>query len=250
MPDARQTISTAFWTYVIPMAATRAMRVGLLLFALFMLAVVAFFIGGVFVSEIVEDAMLGMRHFLVMVGLPVGAVLLSEMPIRDGITHRTLLYPLLGPVPRATLAAVRLVVTAATLAIGAGLALLLIRVLLTEGLEFLPRELLAVTLGAFAYIPLFGLIHLFNRRGLITNLSILFLLDIPLGKVPFSLRNLSPSYHVGVIADQQGVIRLPVSVGLPETSVVMSSLVLVAIAAVSSVLLAWAFKRKNLGELC
>jgi len=250
MPDARQTISIAFWTYVIPMTATRAMRVGLLLFGLFLLCVVCLFFGGVFVSDIVNDALLGMRHFLVMAGLPVGAVLLSEMPIRDGITHRTLLYPLLGPVPRTTLAAVRVLVTSATLAIGAGLALLLIRALLKEGLGFLPRELLAVSLGALAYVPLFGLVHLYNRRGLITNLSILFLFDIPLGRVPFSLRNISPSYHIGVIADQQDVLRLPVSLGLPPTSVTMSVIVLLSIAVVFGTALVFGFKRKNLGELC
>ena len=144
----------------------------------------------------------------------------------------------------------RVLVTSATLAIAAGLALLLLRVLLKEGFGFLPRELLAVSLGALAYIPMFGLVHLYNRRGLITNLSFLFLLDIPLGKVPFSLRNISPSYHVGVIADQQEVLRLPVSLGLPPTSVVMSVIVLVSIALVFGVALAIGFKRKNLGELC
>jgi hypothetical protein len=243
-------VSTAFWTYVIPMVATRAMRVGLVLFALFALAVVVLYASGAIVSEFMIDALYGMRHFLVMVAVPVGAVLLAEIPFRDGITHRTLLYPLLGPVPRTTLALVRVAVTGAVLALGTGLLLLLIRILLQDGLDFLPRELLAVALGSFAYVAVFTLIHLFNRRGLITGLVVVFLFDIPLGRVPFTLRNISPSYHVGVIAGQEESMQLPISFGMPETSLPMSVIVLVAIAVVFGVAAALGFKRKNLGELC
>jgi MFS family permease len=250
MAQGPNPISTAFWTYVLPMTATRAMRVGIVLFVVFLAAVIALFVGGFLASGFVTDALFGLRHFLVMVGLPVGAVLLSEIPLRDGITHKTLLYPLLGPVPRVTLALVRVTTTAAVLAVGVGALLLLIRVLLHDGFGFFPRELLAVILGSFAYVGAFGLIHLYNRRGLITGLVILFLLDIPLGKLPFTLRNLSPSYHVGVISSQEESIHLPISFGAPETSVLWSSLVLLAIAAVFTTLVAIGFKRKNLGELC
>ena len=202
MPSPPNPVSTAFWTYIIPMVATRAMRIGLLLFALFALGVVALYATGAIASEFMIDALHAMRHFLVMVAVPVGAVLLAEIPFRDGITHRTLLYPLLGPVPRTTLALVRVGVTGAVLALGAGLLLVLIRALLQDGMGFVPRELLAVCLGSFAYVALFSLVHLFNRRGLITGLVIVFLFDLPLGRLPFTLRNISPSYHVGVIADQ------------------------------------------------
>jgi hypothetical protein len=232
------------------MTATRAMKIGLVLFFLCLAAVITLFMGGFISRSFVDDALFGMRHFLITAGIPVGAVLLSEIPIRDGMTHRTLLYPLLGPVPRTTLAVVRIVTTGGVLFIGSGFLLLLIRLMLRDDLSFMGRELLAVFLGSFAYVALFGLVHLFNRRGLITSLVILFLFDIPLGKIPFSLRNISPSYHMGVLADQEETLRLPVAFGYPDVSLVISSLVLLGIAVFFSAAVAYAFKRKNLGELC
>ena len=249
MPSRPHAISTAFWTYVIPMTATRAMRIGLVLFVLFIATVVLLFMSGFVLPWLGATALVGMRHFLVMVGVPVGAVLLSEMPIRDGIAHRTLLYPLLGPVPRATLALVRIVVTGAVLALAVGGALVLVRLLLRDGFVFLPRELLAVTLGAFAYVAVFGLVHLFSRRGLIIGIVVFFVFDAPLGRIPFSLRNISPSYHVGVVANQQENMELPISFGLPETSVILSALILLAIAIVFIVATAVGFTRKNLADL-
>jgi hypothetical protein len=250
MPNQPHPISTAFWTYVIPMTATRAMRIGLGLFVLFIVTVLLGFLSGVVMEWLGAGALTGTRHFLVMIGVPVGAVLLAEMPIRDGITHRTLLYPLLGPVPRVTLALTRHVVTSVILALAAGLSLVLIRALLGDGFGFLPRELLSVTLGAFAYVALFGFVHLLGRRGLVIGIIVLFMFDMPLGTVPFSIRNLSPSYHVGVIANQQKDMELPIRLGLPETSVVMSAVILIIIAAVFMAATAVGFRRKNLGDLC
>lgn len=243
-------VSTAFWSYVIPMTATRAMRIGAVLFALTLIGVVVTSMAGFLSRDFVTNSLEGMRHFIVMLGLPVGAVLLSEIPIRDGMTHRTLLYPLLGPVPRTTLAVVRVCVTASVLAIGAGMLLLLIRLLLKDSLGPYPRELLSVTLGSFAYVAAFGLVHFINRRGLIAGLAILFLFDMPLGRLPFTLRNVSPSYHVGVIAGQEESMQLPVSFGMPESSVLMSSVVLIMIATICLVMVAAGFKRKDLGDLC
>jgi hypothetical protein len=243
-------ISTAFWTYVIPMTGTRAMRIGLVLFVVFVAIILLLFMGGLLASGFVTDALYGMRHFLVMVALPAAAILMSEIPIRDGITHRTLLYPLLGPVPRTTLALVRVVVTGAVLAVGTGALLVLIRILLRDGFDFLPRELLAITLGAFTYVSLFGLVHLYARRGLITGVAILFFLDLPLGRLPFSLRNISLSYHVGVISGQEENMQLPVMLGMPATSVTVSTLILLAAAVVFCAAVAIGFKHKRLGELC
>ncbi|MFH1755052.1 MAG: hypothetical protein ABIA59_05060, partial [Candidatus Latescibacterota bacterium] len=206
-------ILTAFWIYVIPMTSTRAFRIGIALFLLFTAGIVFLFMSGFLAPGFVSDALIGMRHFLVMAGLPVGAVLLSEIPIRDGITHRTLLYPLLGPMARTTHALVRLIVTSVLLAFAGAALLLLIRIILKDGFAFYPRELLSVTLGAFAYISLFGFVHLYNRRGLIAGLAIFFLMDLPLGKVPFSIRNMSPSYHMGVIAGQEESLELPIMIG-------------------------------------
>lgn len=250
MAEKPNPVATAFWTYVIPMASTRAMRIGLVLFVLFVAVVLLAFVSGQLASGLVFDLLYGMRHFLIMIGVPAAAILLSEIPIRDGITNRTLLYPLLGPVPRVTIAVVRVLVTGAMLSLGSGALLLLIRLLLRDGLGFLPRELLAVALGSFAYVSLFGLLHLYARRGLITGVAILFFYDIPLGRLPFSLRNLSLSYHVGVISEQGDSIQLPISFGAPESSVTMSALVLLGVAVVFCAAIALGFKRKKLGDLC
>jgi len=122
MANTPNLISIAFWTYVIPMTATRAMRIGLGLFFVFVISIVVLYMSGFVPKEFIDTALIGLRHFLVMAGLPVAAVLLSEIPVRDGITHRTLLYPLLGPVPRVTLSIVRLLATGTILAIGFGVA--------------------------------------------------------------------------------------------------------------------------------
>jgi len=232
------------------MASTRAMRIGLVSFIGFLAIVVLLFVSGLVASGFVTDALYGMRHFLIMVALPAAAILLSEIPIRDGITHRTLLYPLLGPVPRITLAVVRVLVTGAVLAIASGTLLILIRLLLRDGLGFLPRELLAVTLGSFVYVSMFGLIHLYVRRGLITGVAVLFFFDLPLGRLPFSLRNLSLSYHMGVISQQQENMQLPIMFGMPETSVLASVLILLGAAVVFCLAVALGFNKKSLGDLC
>lgn len=250
MANTPHPISTAFWTYVIPLTSTRAMRIGLVLFVGFVAVVVLLFVSGLVASGFVTAALHGMRHFLIMLALPATAILLSEMPIRDGITHRTLLYPLLGPVPRVTLAVVRVLVTGAVLAVASGALLVLIRVLLRDGFDFVGRELLAVGLGSFAYVSLFGLVHLYVRRGLITGVAILFFFDLPLGRVPFSLRNISLSYHMGVISAQQETMQLPIVFATPESSVTMSALVLLAAAAVLCAAVALGFNRKSLGDLC
>lgn len=250
MASTPHPITTAFWTYIIPMTSTRAWKIGIVLTALFAACVVLMYVGGFLASDFVFEALMGMRHFLIMVGVPVGAILLSEMPIRDGITHKTLLYPLLGPVPRTTLAVVRIVVTGAILAVGSALMLLLIRALLGEGFGFFPRELLSVFLGAFVYVALFGIVHLYNRRGLIAGLVILFVFDKPIGMLPFSLRNISPSYHMGVISNQQEGMHLPITIGAPASSVTMSVIVLIGIIVVFSAAIAYGFKKKDLGDIC
>ena len=55
---------------------------------------------------------------------------------------------------------------------------------------------------------------------------------------------------MGVIANQQENMELPIRFGLPETSVVMSAMILLGIALVFVVAIAVGFRRKNLSELC
>lgn len=243
-------ISIAYRTYVTPMMATRAMRVGLLLFAMTLGGLVLLYLGGTLSPAFRTASLLGARHTLIMLGVPLAAAVLGEVPLRDGIRHRTLLYPLLGPVPRATLALVRTLVTTAILAAGLTFLLLLVGILLGDARHVLPREAAAVALGSAAYVGMFGLLHLVHRHGLIGGLAALFLLDLPLGRVPFAIRNLSPSYHVGAIARQQTEMALPIQLAPPDASPILSAVVLLVLAAVSLALTALVFRRKNLGEIC
>ena len=77
-----RSVSIAFRTYVTPMMATRALRAGLLLFALSLGSLVLLFLGGAFSPDLRTAALLGARHFLVMVGLPIAAVVVSEVSLR------------------------------------------------------------------------------------------------------------------------------------------------------------------------
>jgi hypothetical protein len=178
------------------------------------------------------------------------AILLSEIPLRDGIRHRTLLYPLLGPVPRVTLAVVRTLATAVLLAAAASVLTVAVRLLQGQVTALLGRELLAVWLGAGAYIALFGVVNLVTRRGLIAGLAIYGLLDESLGRLPFALRNLSPSYHMRVLADQEIEITLPIALTPPPSSLVVSCIVLVALTAACTAIVAVLFNRKRLAGLC
>jgi hypothetical protein len=246
----RENASIAFWTFVTPMTSLRALRLGVLLFIVACLALAALVATGTVSERIMHVALTGLRHGLIVAGVPIGAVLLSEMSLRDGMTNRTLLYPLLGPTPKVVLAVVRTLVSATLLAIGAIVLLLLIRVFMRDGFSFLGREIMAVVLAAYAYVGLFGLIHLYNRRGLISGLAFFLILDKPLSAVPFKLRYVAPSYHVGVVGNQLEAMKLPIPIEAPASSVFWSSVFLVVLFAATLVITAWAFRRKDLGELC
>lgn len=238
----------AFWTYVLPMTSLRAIRIGiLLLLGLVGLVALAIALGAI--SEDATEAMLlALRGFVVFPGVPIGAILLSEMPVRDGIRHRTLLYPLLGPVSRPTLAIVRTLTTGCVLALGSVLAYLLLYVFLREG--NVARDLLAVTVGSFVYVAVFGLVHLMSDRGLTGSLAVFVLLDWPIGLLPLGLRNLSPSYHFKVIADRDTIMQLPLSIGLPSQSLSLSLLLILVLGALFLAASAYLFKRRSLGEIC
>jgi hypothetical protein len=92
-------------------------------------------------------------------------------------------------------------------------------------------------------------VHLFSRRGLIIGIVVFFMFDAPLGRIPFALRNISPSYHVGVVSNQKENMQLPIAFGQPETSVIVSALVVLAIAMVFIAATVVGFKRKNLADL-
>jgi hypothetical protein len=231
------------------MASARPLRIVLLVLMIF-LGFVALAVVLKSVSEEMGDVFLrALKDGAIVPGVPLLAILLSEMPIRDGIRQQTLLYPLLGPVPRRVTAVVRTAATAVLLAVGVTFVMVLLQVLQGESLGSLGGELLGVWLGSAAYIALFGAIHLVLRRGLIGGL-VIFSLDFALSYVPFSLRNLSPCYHLRVLADQLVEMDLPIPIATPPSSLLTSSIILAVTAVVLSGVGGFLFSRKNLGDLC
>jgi hypothetical protein len=249
-------VRIALITYLVPLTSTRAVRFGFLLL-FFMVASVALAVSLDWVSRVAtflpEDAtetmLANLRRFIVVPGIPFAAVLFSELPVRDGIRQRTLLYPLLGPVPRSMLAVVRTLATGMLLAAGGVVLLTVVRILEGAGLAALPREALALTLGAFTYIALFGVFHLLSRFGLFASLGFVFL-DSALATVPFGLRRVAPSFHVRNLADHTVDMELPMAIRAATSPEWVSALVLVAITAVAVGVAGWLFTRKRLGTLC
>ncbi len=247
-------VSIAFWTYVTPMTSARAFKITIILTILFCVGAALAMAGGAIDEDITEAALTGLQHIAILMAVPLGAAVLGEMSLRDGITHRTLLYPLLGPVPRATQALVRTGVTMGLVAALGTILLLLVRFLmmlqLGEDLRGVPSEVVSIWLASFAYVALFGLVHLLNQRGLIFALIYLFMFDMPVGRVPFSVRNVSLSYHVAVVSDHVETTMLPIPVDAPASSVFWSSIVLLAVGTICLAVTAHLFDRRDLGELC
>lgn len=239
-------VGIAFWSYLAPMASARALKVSIAVALLFLCIVLV----GHGLGWISRESLAEVRAFAIIPGLPVAATLLSEMALRDGITHRTLLYPLLGPVSRTTLAVVRTAVTGLVLFTGTTLVVLLLRVLERASWGAFPRELLALLLASLAYTGLFGLVHLITRRGLIVSLILFGLFDNSIGRLPFSLRVIAPSYHLRYLAHLEKPLPIPIDLEPGGGSVLGSTIFLLALAAATTALSAWFFSRKNLGELC
>ena len=237
----------AFQAYTATLFGRRALWIVLVITGLFAVGIVAAWVlGRVFSVETLEHV----AEVALLPGVPLGALLLSEMPIRDGIRHRTLLYHLLAPVPRSTLLAVRTLVTGVLLALILSVTLVEVHILDGGTWATVPRELFAVLLGAAVYVALFGLIHLLTSHGLIAGLVIIFMFDIPLGMLPFGIRNLSPSYHVRVLADRVVQMDLPIPVQSAPPNFLLSTITLLVLTVILLALSGTRFRRMNLGELC
>lgn len=241
-----QSILIAWRGYLAPITTLRAARIGVPIAILLLAAVAA----GRFTGLIPPEALEGLQQFIILPGVPLFAALLGEMALRDGITQRTLLYPLLGPVPRGTLAAAR--TAAAALLLATGTVTLMAAIKLIAG-DFGPgaaRELAALVLGSCAYTALAGVIHLISPRGLILNLALYAVADYPLGRLPVGLRVLAPSHHVRTLADFSDPLRIPISVPVAPADPIVSTLVLIAIAIAATLAVAALFANKKLPELC
>lgn len=69
------------------------------------------------------------------------------------------------------------------------------------GTELLLRGCAGAMLGAFAYLGIWGVLHVITSRGIFAGLAAALLFDWPLSQVPVSLRNIAPASHVANVSD-------------------------------------------------
>ncbi|MBU2692244.1 MAG: hypothetical protein KJ970_15080 [Candidatus Eisenbacteria bacterium] len=239
-------LNIALQSCLAPMASARAIKITLAISLLFLATVITGrVLGFVSISNLAH-----LRALVLIPGLPIAAIILSEMALRDGISQKTLLYPLLGPVSRPALAVVRTLVTALILITGATLLILILHFLRHAGWGSFPREFYSILLGALAYTGLFSVIHLFTKRGMIISLAVYFIFDHFIGQIPFSIRSIVPSYHLRLLTNLEETFQIPISMHLESGTVLESSVYLIIMAAIGFGLTASIFSKKNLGELC
>ncbi len=243
-----RSIHIALLSYLAPMATARGVRIALMV----CVAVPAILLVALALDIVTREHLMSIPAFVLIPGLPLLATLLGEMALRDGITQRTLLYPLLGPVPRATIAVVRTLTTGLILFILTAGMTLAIRLICQAPWAAFPRELLALFLGGLAYGALASLVHLLTRRGLIAGLALFLGLDSAIGRLPFSMARIAPSYHVWVVADrlQTMIYEIPIGIDAPDGSVTASIFTLLLFTALATTLTAAIFTRRNLATLC
>lgn len=245
-----ESATVALKAYLVPMTSTRAFRIGLLIFLLFVGLVVFAALVKPVAALLAQASLDRLRRGAVIPGVPLAALLLAEIPLRDGIRHRTLLYPLLGPVPRTVIAVVRSVATAVLVAMAMTALWILVRLVQGDVDEPSLGQLIAIWAGSGAFVGLFGFIHLVSRRGLLVGLAYYGLFDDPVGRLPFALSNVSLSYHLRVLSHQVQEIDLPIDLSPPHSSAPFSALFLIVSGVVLMGATAVLFKRKQLGELC
>jgi len=239
-------VAIAFWSYLAPISSSRALK----WIVLSVIGILGMTLIGFFTGIIEQEALADLRAVAIVPGLPVAAALLSEMALRDGITHRTLLYPILGPVSRTTLAIIRTTATALILSAFALSTLIVLHVLSGRSWTNLPQELVAIVLGSFAYVCIFGLVHMWSKRGLVVALALFGIFDHSIGLLPFAIRKLSPSYYLRRLGDVEETLQIPIAIDMEDASMIESALILLLIAAVAMAITAFLFRRKPLGELC
>jgi hypothetical protein len=145
---------------------------------------------------------------------------------------------------------VRTLVTSFILIAGATLLILILHILRNAGWGSLPREFYSILLGALAYTGVFSVIHLFTKRGMIVSLALYFISDHFIGQIPFSIRNVAPSYHLRILTDLEETFRIPIQLELKKGTVTEASIYLLVMAVIGYALTAYIFSKKNLGELC
>ncbi len=239
-------IGMTFWSYLGQMASARAVKVFLIIACLLVALVYLGFSSGFMPRAVLEN----LHRSVIVFGIPLFATLFSEMALRDGITHRTLLYPLLGPVSRKTIAVVRSLSTGLILFISTTVLVIIIRLICQVPWNTFPLELVAVLSGSLTYVALAGLIHLITGKGLISALAIIVIIDQPIGRLPFAIRNIAPSYHLRNISGLHEIWDLPISINFTHTPLIGSIIFCFVFSALVIFITAFLFSRKNLGGLC
>jgi len=239
-------VSVALRTQMATLYATRALRLLVVLAG----GALVLLLGLRFVGLLSADALEQVRHALLTVAVPLGGVLVAELPVREGLRSRTLLYPLMGPVGRSALLFARTLVAFGLLVLALGALLVLFGAASAATPWALGRELLALVLGAAAYVSVFGLVHLFTARGLVGGILFFVIVDSPVGRLPLTLRFLVPSAHVHAVAGLAPPSDLALALAVSEPNAFVSAAVLCVIAFVGFGLTAFRFSRMSLEELC
>ena len=210
----------------------------------------ALVLAGIVTGMLPREALDEIRYRLLMPGVPLASLVVSELALRDGISQRTLLYAHLGPVSRQTQALVRTGITAGLLAIHMVVLVGVLSLVSGASVTVAGRHILAVRVGVMAYVTLGGLVYLYVRRGLVAGLLLYVLVDLPLGSLPFSMRNLVPSAHVLIVAGHAPALNVHGVIQTPDASWILSLGILGLFAAGAMVLTAYRFGRLDLSELC
>lgn len=239
-------IKIVFWSFLAQLAPARSVKLFLGISVLLVLGVFGGYSSGLIPRDLFES----LHQSIIVFGIPLFATLFSELALRDGMVNRTLLYPLLGPASRRQIAVVRTLATGLLLFIGCGLLVTIIRYICEVPWNSYPREIGAILLASLVYVSIAGLIHLFTSKGLITSLVVFSIFDHPIGRLPFAIRNLAPSYHTRVLTDQLDTYSLPISMDISHTPAAGAAAYLILLTVIVISATAFVFNRKNLGNLC
>ncbi|NUN14143.1 MAG: hypothetical protein HUU55_10965 [Myxococcales bacterium] len=205
---------------------------------------------GVLAGQLPAHTITDLRVFALIPGVAVTSVLVAEVPIRDGLSRRTLLHLLLGPVDRFVLAIVRTLLCSVLVFVFLGAVQLTLALAAGLGVDVTLRELLACLLGSLAYMSVFSLVHLYTKHGLVTGLIVYLAADHFIGQVPFALRQIALSAHVANIAGHEHAITIGGLLATENMSITGSIVLLVVVAVLCFGLMARAFSKRDLAELC
>ena len=217
----------------------------LVLFVGVTLAFVGAYLGGFFT----ESQVLDLRNWALLPGVPLLALALSDLPLKEPHRQKTLLYLVVSPVGRSVLATVRTLGCALLVMGGLCLIVLGLSLCTQRWSPLIATQLGAIAVGSVFYMCFFGLFQLLFRRGIFAGVLFYFLLDIPLARLPAELCMLAPSWHVRVLGGSFFLRELPRVEGLEPSPIISVFCLLIGALTCWALTLA-VFSRKDLGDLC